>query len=61
MPEAEHMRFPGKEMPPVNPDQRKFSENEKKKRLVEMPDGTMGLVDSLEDEIKKKQEMRENN
>lgn len=48
-------------MPPVNPEQRKFSENKEKKRLVEMSDGTMGMVDSLEDEIKKKQEMRENN
>lgn len=50
------MQFPGSEMPPINTDKKKMGDIEKTKRLVGMPDGTVELVDSIEDEIKKKKE-----
>lgn len=55
-PGAEKMQFPGSEMPPINTDKKKMGDIEKTKRLVGMPDGTVELVDSIEDEIKKKKE-----
>lgn len=56
MPEVEHMPFPGQEVPPMSPDQ---PENKRKKRAIQMKDGTVRFVDSIEEEIEARREDRE--